>query len=284
MDTTRPGRTVRVSIVTVRPDQVMQHADELATEEPLEIRVVSGDRPHERQSIAVTMRTPGHDFALAAGFLYTEGVIADREAIASIAYCTDSDEPQQYNIVNLFLRPSVPFDIDRLSRHVYTTSSCGVCGKASIELVRASCLRRPSRTFRPRADLFYGLPETLRQAQAIFSRTGGLHASALFDTTGQLALLREDVGRHNAMDKVIGELLLESRLPASDSIMLASGRTSFELVQKVLMAGIPVLAGVGAPSSLAVELARTFDLTLIGFLRDGRFNVYSGADGLEMPT
>ncbi len=274
----RPGRTVLARLVCAHNGSVYSRVDELATEEPLEIRVSYIDAGTERrQSIAVTMRTPGNDFELAAGFLYSEGVISGPEAIDQIAYCTDVDGPQMYNIVTVHLRPGVPFDPDRLSRNVYTTSSCGVCGKTSLELVRTVCPNRPIGDFRLRPEILLGLPETLARAQPVFARTGGLHASALFDAGGKLLLVREDVGRHNAMDKLIGALLLAGKLPASNTVVLVSGRASFELVQKAVMAGIPVLAAVGAPSSLAVELAREFDLTLIGFLRGDRFNVYSGA-------
>jgi FdhD protein len=277
--TERPGTTTRLPVLEVRDGRERYRDDELATEEPLEVRVLVWQGTQwVRHRVAVTLRTPGHDFELAAGFLYTEGVISDRRAIARIAYCTDPEEPQQYNVVNVYLEPGVPFDPERLSRHVYTTSSCGICGKTSLELVRAVCPRPPVGDFRLTPEFFMALPGALRSAQRIFARTGGLHASALFDATGRLLLLREDVGRHNAMDKLVGALLLEGRLPASDTVVLVSGRASFELVQKALIAGIPVLAAVGAPSSLAVELAREFGMTLIGFLREGRFNVYAGAE------
>lgn len=280
----RLGRTVRLPIVAWKDGESRQRSDELATEEPLEIRVINEDqRGLVRHRVAVTMRTPGNDFELAAGFLLSEGVLVERQAISHIAYCTDPDEAQQYNIVNVSLRPGVPFDVERLSRHVYTSSSCGICGKASLEQVRAVCPQRPSTALKVSADFVLQLPDALRQAQAIFERTGGLHATALFGADGRLLMLREDVGRHNAMDKVIGASLLNGTLPLSDSIALVSGRTSFELVQKALMAGVPILASVGAPSSLAVDLARDFDMTLIGFLRDGRFNVYAGRERIAVP-
>jgi FdhD protein len=232
-----------------------------------------GHRVHH--AVAVTMRTPGHDFALAAGFFLSEGIVAQREAIWRIAYCQTAEEQ---NVVEVHLRPGVAFDPQRFSRNVYTSSSCGICGKTSIDLVRSLCPARPVGRERIARQVLTGLPDTLRRAQPVFSHTGGLHAAGLFDAAGRLLLQHEDVGRHNALDKLIGTLLLDGALPASDRLLLVSGRASFELVQKALAAGIPVLAAVGAPSSLAVELARDLGLTLVGFLRDGRFNVYSGEE------
>jgi FdhD protein len=258
---------VQQPIVAVQSGQHRRQLDTLAVEEPLEIRV-------GKHSIAVTMRTPGHDFELAAGFLYGEGVIAGRQDIQQISYCTPPDQPQQYNIVNVHLAHGVAFDPQRFSRHVYTTSSCGICGKTSLDQVRAALPAKPLARFVPTDDLLVSLPEKLRQAQVIFGKTGGLHAAALFDAQGKLRLLREDVGRHNAVDKLVGALLMDKALPAPDTILMVSGRASFELVQKALMAGIPALAAVGAPTSLAVDLAREFGLTLIGFLRGDRFNLY----------
>jgi FdhD protein len=258
---------VRHEIIAVQNGQRARQADTLAVEEPLEIRA-------GQHSIAVTMRTPGQDFELAAGFLLCEGVITGRQSIQKITYCTPPGQPQQYNIVNVHLASGVPFDPQRFSRHVYTTSSCGICGKASLEQVRAALPAKPLSPFVPTDDQLLALPDKLRQAQVIFEKTGGLHAAALFDAAGNLRLLREDVGRHNAVDKVVGALLLENSLPVAESILVVSGRASFELVQKALMAGIPTLAAVGAPTNLAVELAREFGLTLIGFLRGDRFNLY----------
>jgi FdhD protein len=276
------GAAVRTAVVAYEGGAaatVERRWDLLAAEEPLEVRVSweEGGR-RVRHSVAVTMRTPGHDFELAAGFCFSEGIVPGREAIWNVAYCQDADEP---NVVEVGLEPGVPFDPRRFSRNVYTTSSCGICGKTSIDLVRAVCPAAPaplSGGRRVPRQVLLRLPETLRQAQPVFSRTGGLHASGLFDLEGRLLLQHEDVGRHNALDKVVGALLLGGNLPASDRLLLVSGRASFELVQKALAAGIPVLAAVGAPSSLAVELARELGLTLVGFLRDGRFNVYSGEE------
>lgn len=274
-----PAGATRNSTVRVyRGGAVESRPDLLAVEEPLEIRVVpevAGARP--RHSLAVTMRTPGHDFELAAGFLLSEGVIAGKGDLWHLAYCQDTLESQR-NIVEAVLAPEVAFEPERFSRNVYTTSSCGVCGKTSIDLVNAVCPLRPAGEVRFGRDLLPRLPARLREAQPTFERTGGLHAAGVFDADGNLVLLREDVGRHNAVDKVIGAMLLGDALPASDRLLLVSGRASFELVQKALMAGIPALAAVGAPSSLAVELAGELGLTLIGFLSERRFNVYTGAE------
>jgi FdhD protein len=267
---------VRTAVATYEAGSVERRSDLLAAEEPLEMRVSSEEGGRRvRHSVAVTMRTPGHDFELVAGFFLSEGIVAEREAIWTIAHCQEDEEQ---NVVEVHLKPGVPFDPRRFSRNVYTTSSCGVCGKTSIDLVRTTCPAPPVGRERIAREVLTGMPETLRRAQPLFSRTGGLHAAGLFDASGRLLLLHEDVGRHNALDKLIGTLLLDGALPASDLLLLVSGRASFELVQKALAAGIPVLAAVGAPSSLAVELARELGLTLVGFLRDGRFNVYAGEE------
>lgn len=247
--------------VTIHDSVRGKRTDIVAVEEPLEIRVAG-------HSLAVTMRTPGDDFELAAGFLFSEGVVRTRADIVGISYCA---KPQNYNIVNVAL--GTPFDPKRFSRHVYTTSSCGICGKASLELVRAAGATRVA-PFVPTAKILKALPDQLRKAQTTFTQTGGLHAAALFDNTGQLIMLKEDIGRHNALDKLIGALLLAEKLPAQDTVVLMSGRASFELVQKTVLAGIPALAAIGAPSSLAIELAKEFGVNLVGFLRDGRFNAY----------
>jgi len=258
--------TTKSRVITVEDGCERSRTDEVAVEEPMEISV-------NGHSVAVTMRTPGHDCELAAGFLLTEGVIARGADIRRIRHCARSPS----NVVRVELNASVVFDPGKLTRHVFTTSSCGVCGKTLLDQVRTALpaaiqsLRRP-----PTADVLCSLPGRLREQQAIFTRTGGLHATALFDAGGNLLAVREDVGRHNAMDKLVGALLLADRLPASETLVLVSGRASFELVQKAAMAGIPLLAAVGAPSSLAVDTAREFGMMLVGFLRDGRFNIYSG--------
>jgi FdhD protein len=249
------------------------HSDLLAVEEPLEIRLgVGGAGRRRHRAVSVTMRTPGHDRELAVGFLFTEGIIAAREQILAVHAC------QRGNVVRVDLRPGVTVDLGRLDRHFYTASSCGVCGKASLEAVRVAPHRRPH-DGRPvvEAAVIQRLPETLRAAQNVFDRTGGLHAAALFDARGNLQGVREDVGRHNALDKLIGAAFLAGRTPLGDGVLLVSGRASFELVQKAAVAGIPVLAAVGAPSSLAVDLAREHGLTLLGFVRRDRLNLYTGA-------
>jgi FdhD protein len=250
--------------------------DLLAIEEPLEIRI--GDK-----AISLTMRTPGYDFELAAGFLFTEGILEGSHQILRIRRSETRSNPRQAgNSVTVDLNPDVEVDFERLQRHFYTTSSCGVCGKASIEALHTQgCPVLPKNSPVFESTVIHGLPETLRREQAVFERTGGLHAAALFDSQGNLSLLREDVGRHNAVDKLIGAEMLANRTPLSDKLLLVSGRTSFELVQKALMAGIPILAAVGAPSSLAVETAQRFNMTLLGFVRDHRFNIYSGASRIR---
>jgi FdhD protein len=254
--------------------------DAVAVEEPLEIRLVWVEGGVARTfSLAVTMRTPGHDAELAAGLLYGEGVVARSEDIAEIVR-GDESEPHPDNVVEVRLATGVPFSAQSLSRHVYTTSACGVCGRASLDHLRSLCPRAPRGNVRLTTQLLLRLPEALKEAQGLFARTGGVHAAALFDARGELLLMREDVGRHNAMDKLVGALLLSGRLPASDTVALVSGRASFELVQKAVMAGIPVLAALGAPSSLAVQVAEAYGMTLVGFLGKGRFNVYTGAHRL----
>jgi FdhD protein len=279
----RGGSSSRIRIGEVRATQWEEREDEVAAEEPLEIRVVmeGGDDP-QPQRIAVTMRTPGHDFELAAGFLLSEGLLHDREEIAQIAYCTDPTQPQQYNQVNVHLRGGVPFDFDRFRRNIFTSSSCGICGKAALEQVRTVVGRAPVGRFRLSSSLLESLPKRSLREQKLFDRTGGLHASALFSPVGELLVLREDVGRHNALDKVVGQQLLAGRLPASETVLLVSGRASFELVQQAAVAGIPFLAAIGAPSTLAVELARDQGMTLVGFLRESRYNVYAGPDRLAL--
>ena len=249
-----PTLVTRVTRSSASPD-----ADVLAVEEPLEIRV--GEK-----NISVTMRTPGDDFDLAVGFLFTEGIVARAEDIESIRHWGSP------NVVRVALRDGVALDASKLDRHFYTTSSCGICGKTSIEAVRVIVERLPDAT-PVRASVVHGLPSLLETGQATFRRTGGLHGAAIFSAEGELVCLREDVGRHNAVDKAIGALFREGRTGA---ILMVSGRASFELVQKAIVARIGVLAAVGAPSSLAVDLAREFNLTLLGFVRDDRFNVYAG--------
>jgi FdhD protein len=253
--------------------------DVVATEEPMEVRVVShGDDGPRSESIAITMRTPGHDFELAAGFLLSEGLVACREDIVDVSYCPADGDEQQYNIVNVTLGAGAAFDASLLNRNFYATSSCGVCGKASLDALRTLGSTRSDDALRVSASLVRGLPGTLRQAQTLFDRTGGLHATGLFDAEGSLLTIREDVGRHNALDKVIGHHLMAGELPLFGRIAVVSGRASWELMQKALAAGIPMVVAVGAPSSLAVDLAQEFGMTLTGFTRADGFNVYAGAE------
>ncbi len=249
--------------------------DLLVTEEPLEIRLGHGPLDDRRElRLSVTMRTPGHDEELALGFLVTEGLIDDPQQVVRVAYCEDVKSEERGNVVRAELAPEIAVDPARWQRNFYTTSSCGVCGKSSIEAVHAQC-KRPLRPSYPSDTmLITALPDRMRAAQTVFNHTGGIHAAALFDQHGQLFLLREDVGRHNAVDKVIGAAQLTD-LPLANCQLLVSGRAGFELVQKCIVAGIPVMAAVGAPSSLAVQLARESGLQLFGFVRDGRCNRYA---------
>lgn len=268
----RVGSKVKVRRLEVAPDQIRWISDELATEEPLELRLVAGN---EHRTIAVTLRTPGNDFELAAGFLFGEGVIQRRSEIKRIAYCVEEGQEQRYNIVSVELRSQALPKLPTLERHFFTTSACGLCGKASIESLSARGLSPVSGDSTISAKVLRELPEKLRKAQQLFDLTGGLHAAALFDLEGNLIALREDIGRHNAMDKLVGWALLEGKLPLAPCIVVVSGRASFELVQKALAAGIPIFASVSAPSNLAVDLAASFGMTLAGFLRGERFNVYA---------
>ena len=262
--------------------------DVLAVEEPLEIRLgFFKNGQFEHRAISITMRTPGEDAELATGFLFTEGILHSPAQIKQIRHCglkigkqtsvLDRSAALNSNTIRVDLKDGVNVDLKGLERHFYTTSSCGVCGKRSIDALHTGVhklvdLEYPK--FEP--SLIHRLPEILRGSQDVFEQTGGLHASALFNTSGELEIVCEDVGRHNALDKVIGAKFTGGELPLSDKILLVSGRASFELVQKALMAGLPFLASVGSPSSLAVELADEFGMTLVGFVRDGRFNIYSG--------
>jgi len=275
--------------------------DQLATEEPLEIRlraagIAQGEGPlpvFRRRSqgaghrtVAITMRTPGADFELAAGFLYGEGIIRNVDEIRGISHCGEPglDDDKRYNIVNVDLRSDALPDLQALERHFYTTSACGVCGKTSLESLRVrGCPVIPSGP-EVDAEVLRTLPDRLRAGQGIFDATGGLHAAALFDPEGNLLAVREDVGRHNALDKVVGWALLGGRLPLSRHIVMVSGRSSFEILQKSLMAGVPIVCAVSAPSSLAVSLAREFGITLVGFLRGDRFNVYAGLERVRLPV
>jgi FdhD protein len=253
--------------------------DRLAVEEPLEIRVAFGPADQRSsRSLSVTMRTPGHDFELAAGFLRTEGILTSPEEIVGMEYCgPQAPGLSTSNIVKIELDPSVALEMERLQRNFFTTSSCGICGKASLDALQVQGLETldPARP-RISPSVILQVPDRLRTAQPLFSSTGGLHAAGLFGANGTFGEAREDVGRHNAVDKVLGRRFLDGETPLSDEIMVVSGRASFEILQKALVCGVPVLVAVGAPSSLAVEMAERFGMTLIGFASIGRFNVYTG--------
>lgn len=263
--------------------ETVQHemTDVLAVEEPLEIRLgVLEDGKIAHRNVSITMRTPGNDDELAAGFLFTEGILQNRAQIADIVHCGKSPKMNlPSNTVRVNLQKDATVDFAKLSRNFYTTSSCGVCGKSSLDFLAINAAPFTNlKTPRITAEIIHRLPQKQRDAQEVFEETGGLHAAALFDAQGNLLVLREDVGRHNAVDKLIGRCFLDGKVPLEDSILMLSGRASFELVQKALAARIPVIAAVGAPSSLAVEAAREFGITLCGFVRNNKFNVYSGAE------
>lgn len=287
-----PQRQRSVELAPVlewREGKIRRFEDDLVSEEPLQIR--AGILP-----LTVTMRTPGHDFELAAGFLFTEGLIERREQIVVIEHCPETEhglvsirpgkksgasgEEGGGNIVHVQLSSEVDLGLEQVQRNFFAASSCGICGKASIESIRVRGIKAPNPSLRLKPEALCQFADRMRAAQPIFSRTGGLHAAALFDSCGELAVLREDVGRHNAVDKVAGWALLEGRVPLSEHILVVSGRGGFEIIQKAVVAGVPVVASVSAPSSLAVQLARELNLTLVGFLRGKRFVIYSGEERL----
>ena len=280
--------TATVSTVRVGADGATAFTDVLAVEEPLELRIAySPVRARQTKSVTVTMRTPGHDAELAVGFLLSEGILDDSSQILNIDGSTEEQLPAgqphgalpastRANSILVELQPDVEVKLATMERNFYTTSSCGICGKASLLALRTVCPPRRHNGFTMSAEAVYSLPESLRAAQQVFAATGGLHGAALFSSSGNLILLREDIGRHNAVDKLIGAQALVDAVPLRDKMLMLSGRASFELLQKAVMAGIPMVAAVGAPSSLAVQVAREFDITLIGFLRDRRFNIYHG--------
>lgn len=273
---TSPGLQSRM-IYRIAQQEVLHAEDQLVEESPLEVRLEYGPKDDRRQQpVAVTMRTPGNDVELALGFLFTEAIIGKAEDIM------DTETHPVRNIVSVSLEPGLNLDLNRLNRHFYTTSSCGVCGKGSLEMVESVSCYYPRPGYpQLSVDTLAQLPKRLQQSQSLFAATGGIHAAGLFDAAGQLLVLREDVGRHNAVDKLIGNALQTGQLPLRDHILVLSGRIGFELVQKAAMVGIPVIAAVGAPSSLAVELAEANDITLIGFLRHHRMNVYCGMERIE---
>ena len=264
--------TVRERVLRIREGVEAERVDTLVVEEPLEIRL-------DGSPLSITMRTPGSDFDLAAGFLVSEGVVSEGPQVTAIRYCAGATEDgsNTYNVLDVSLAPGVPLPDTSLERNFYTSSSCGLCGKASLDAVRTKA-RWPVADDGLRIDVptLTGLPDRLREAQRVFDRTGGLHAAGLFTAAGELLALREDVGRHNAVDKLVGWALRSGRLPLRETVLMVSGRASFELVQKAWMAGIPMMAAVSAPSSLAVELATEAGMTLVGFLRGSSMNVYTG--------
>jgi FdhD protein len=286
--------THTVSIEKLTGSDSRHTEDTLAVEEPLEIQLAHGPLgARSVKSISVTMRTPGHDFDLAAGFLMTEGVVRDSNDIDQIKYAANNIGdistaavqaqtalPYQSgkNVVRVELAPDVVVSLANLERNFYTTSSCGICGKASLLALQTVCPPRRKNTFQIDADVLYTLPNRLREAQTLFTQTGGIHGAALFDASGNLLVVREDVGRHNAVDKLLGAEFLADRTPLRNTLLLLSGRASFELMQKALMGGISMVAAVGAPSSLAVQVGKDFDITLIGFLRDRHCNIYNGQE------
>jgi FdhD protein len=266
--------TASTRILKVRDGSASERMDRLAGEEPMEIRAGPPGQPAE--AVAVTMRTPGRDFELATGFLFTEGLIGST-GVQKVSYCDDLESEQAYNVVTVRTRsPLKP----HAQRNFYTTSSCGICGKAALDQVEVSCDTVTS-DIRVTGEVISGLPGALRRAQKLFEQTGGLHAAGLFTPSGDVVSVREDVGRHNAVDKVIGKMLLEGALPLSGRLLMVSGRASFEIVQKAAVAGIPIVCAVSAPSSLAVEAAGPLGVTLVGFIRDDGFNVYSHAERID---
>lgn len=275
----QPVEVIRVGsqLPETKPDLVV-------SEEPLEIRIGHGQSDNRQQfSVSVTMRTPGHDEALCLGFLFTEGIINSMDDVLSVKYCEDLGRTEgMENLMRAELTPSVEISNEQFKRNFYTTSSCGVCGKASIDSIKVSCNPLSAESIKVKKQVLFGLSDVLRDAQDVFKHTGGLHASGLFNVQGELLSHHEDVGRHNALDKLIGSGLLSDITVFQKSILVLSGRISFELVQKALRAGIQMIAAVGAPSSLAVSLAEEFGMTLVGFLKEDRFNIYTGQSRIEL--
>jgi FdhD protein len=272
-----PVHSVQITKVNEMSSQTID--DIIVVEEPLEIRLGYGPMDmRDEINVSITMRTPGNDFELATGFLFTEGVIKSGEDILSIKYCTNHQKSEQlYNIVRVELMPHIEFDASAFNRNFYMTSACGICGKASIDAIVVHCIKSElSDSLKIDKQLVFSLSDKLKQKQTIFNNTGGIHAAALFSNKGELLLTMEDVGRHNALDKLIGSLIALNKIKlAENAVLFLSGRASFELLQKATMAGVKIVCAVGAPSSLAVQTAEEFGITLIGFLRDGRFNIYT---------
>ncbi|MDB5147306.1 MAG: fdhD [Mucilaginibacter sp.] len=278
---------IHIPVVKVNANQSAREEDSIAIEEPLEIKLEYGPADQrELRNISVTMRTPGHDAELATGFLFTEGIIKNADEVKSAKHSFIACAENKENTILVTLEHNILPHLQNTERNFYTTSSCGVCGKGSISAIRtvSSFTTDADESNLIHSVVLNQLPKILRRHQRVFDDTGGLHASALFTSLGELLLLREDVGRHNALDKLIGAAMTYNWLPLQQTILLLSGRASFELVQKAAMAGISIIAAVGAPSSLAVELANEFNITLIGFLRDERFNIYAGAHRVMVPA
>jgi FdhD protein len=276
----------RHTIVKVNSGNAAIAVDILAVEEPLEIRVAYGKQPNRVvKNISVTMRTPGNDAELASGFLFTEGIIKHQSDLAAVHHCFIACAENKENIIQVELNETASPELKNADRNFYTTSSCGVCGKGSIDAIKTVSAFHPAaeNSFFITPEILLKLPDMLRERQSVFDATGGLHACALFSAEGELILLREDVGRHNALDKLVGAALNANLLPLKNSILLLSGRASFELIQKAAMAGISIVAAVGAPSSLAVQLAEEFGITLVGFLRQQRFNIYTQQQRILLP-
>lgn len=280
----RPS-VARVDVVKVKSARHETLPDLVSVEEPLEMRLGHGTEDDRvKKPISITMRTPGNDFELALGFLFTEGIIQSAQDVKQVRYCEEPEtEEAAGNVVIIELQTHVSIDFKKLERHFYTTSSCGVCGKASIEAVQnTNCPIIPMTPDLIDEKLLHTLPDRLRAKQAVFEYTGGLHGCALFNFEGTLLISREDVGRHNALDKLIGAVLSENSIDPQNTVLLLSGRVSFELVQKAAMAGIPIISAVGAPSSLAVNSAHELGITLVGFLRDDRFNIYCHSERISL--
>jgi len=275
-------RVTNTQVTEISNKQKVERPDLLATEEPMEIRLVYGNTTDRiEKKLAVTMRTPGHDFELAIGFLFTEGILKSFSDIKTVEYCQQvKSKEEEGNVVRVVLNAGVEVELSNIERNFYTTSSCGVCGKSSIDALKFQC-NAISDDFSLASETLLRAPDVMRKEQAVFEHTGGLHAAALFDGSGQLIFLREDIGRHNALDKLIGTALADGLLPLNKYFIMVSGRIGFELVQKSIMAGVPLLGAVGAPSSLAVEVAYEYGITLAGFVRNGSFNVYAGEERIQ---
>lgn len=269
---------VHTRVRKIAADSITDTSDTLATEDPLEIRLVHGPSHNRRQqNISVTMRTPGEDMELAAGFLFTEGIIRDQTAIQEIILSEDGNG----SVATVHLKPAIVAQLGNSQRNFTATAACGVCGKTELQAIHTGVTVNQS-SLRLTTTQLFDLPTLLRKEQSLFESTGGLHAAALFTATGELILLREDIGRHNAVDKLIGAAMQQELLPLHHYLLLLSGRAGFELIQKAAMAGIPLIAAIGAPSSLAVKMAEAWNITLLGFLKDQRFNIYSGAERIDV--